>query len=146
MSVLLGSYDPTQVNIVFAGVIIDGFAPDTFVKATRNEDTWTFQPSNSGGGGRSRNPNKSGRFEFTLHAASPSNGYLSTIARTDELTATGIGECQVKDRTSLNSKCFAQQAWVIKPADFERQKELGAITWIIETPEISIDHDGIVPA
>ena len=142
---LLGSYDPTRQNVVFGDVPIDGFADGTFIKVSRNQDTWTYQPGNSGKGARSRNPDKSGRFEFTLHAGSPSNAYLSSIARTDELLATGIGSCQVKDRTTLSAKCFAQQAWVIKPPDWERQKTIGEITWIIETDEVDVTHDGLVP-
>jgi hypothetical protein len=145
MAVQLGNYDPTQQAVIFNGVIIDGYADDTFIKVTRNEDTWMFKPSNSGGGARSRNPNRSGRFEFTLHSGSPSNAYLSTIARTDELAGTGVGECQVSDRNTTGAKCFAAQAWVVKPADYERQKEVGNITWIIEGVDVEITHVGLTP-
>ncbi len=151
MAVQLGNYDPTQQVIVFNGVIIDGYADDTFIKVSRNEDTWMFKPSNSGGGARARNPNRSGKFEFTLHGGSPSNAYLSTIARTDELAGTGVGECSVVDRTSTGSSsgggagAFAAQAWVVKPADYERQKEVGNVTWTIEAVDVNIIHTGLQP-
>lgn len=144
-SVPLGTYDPTEQTIVFNSILIDGFAPGTFIKVSRDEDGWTFQPSNSGGGARSRNPNKAGKFEFTLLAASPANAALSAIAIADELTAEGVGECLVKDRSSDGAACFAQNAWVTKHPDFERGKEVGEIPWIIQTDEVSIVHAGLLP-
>ena len=145
MPVVLGTYDPSQQTIVFNGTIIDGYADDTFIKVSRNEDTFMFKPSNSGGGARSRNPNRSGRFEFTLHGGSPSNAYLSTLARTDELAGTGVGECLVVDRNTAAASCFGAQAWIVKPADFERQKEIGNVSWVIESVDVFIQHDGLVP-
>lgn len=141
----LGSYDPTEQTIVFNGVTIDGYGAGTFIKVSRAEDGWSYQPSNSGGGARSRNPNKQGTFEFTLLAASPSNGVLSQFAIEDELSGQGVGECQVKDRSTLLASCFAQNAWVKKHPDYERMKEIGEITWIIESDAIDITHDGLIP-
>lgn len=141
----LGTYDPTEQDVIFNGVLIDGFAPGTFVKVSRNEDGWSFQPSNSGGGARSRNPNRSGRFEFTLLAASPSNAVLSAFADADELTGEGVGEVLVKDRSTSAAKCQAQNGWIVKYPDYERAKETGEITWIIESDSIVIAHDGLIP-
>lgn len=146
MSVQLGSYDPTEQVLVVAGNLIDGYAPDTFIKVSRNQDGWTFQPSNSGGGARSRNPDKSGTIEVTLLAASPSNAVLSAIAIADELSAEGIGECFVKDRSSPTASCFARNAWIKKHPDYERAKEVGTVTWVLETDDVSIVHDGLVVA
>lgn len=142
--VALGSYDPTECSIVFKGETIDGYGPGTFIKVSRNEDGWTFQPSNSGGGARSRNPNKSGRFEFTLLLASPSNAVLSDIAADDEKDGSGVGEVQVKDRSTDAANCFAQNGWIVKIPDWERAKEVGEVTWIIESDEIAIAHDGLI--
>lgn len=138
------TYDPTQQTIVFNSRQIDGFGKDTFIKVSRDEDTWSYQPSNSGKGARSRNPNKAGKFEFTLAAWSPANALLSAIARQDELRGTGVGECFVKDRTTAAAYCQAANAWIVKPPDYERQKELGEITWIIQADEVDILHDGTI--
>lgn len=140
------SYDPTEQNIAFNGQVIDGYAPGTFIKVSRNEDGWTYQPSNSGGGARSRNPNKSGRYEFTLLASSPSNGVLSAFAIADELAGSGVGEVQVKDRSTAAARCWSQNGWIVKIPDFERAKELGEITWIIESDLVNIVHDGVIDA
>ncbi len=144
-AMLLGTYDPTEQDVIFNGQLIDGFAPGTFIKVSRNEDGWSYQPSNSGGGSRSRNPNRSGRFEFTLLAASPSNAVLSSFAEADELSGEGVGEVFVQDRSTLSAKCRAQNGWVVKIADYERAKEVGEVTWTIESDAITMTHDGLIP-
>lgn len=145
-ALVFGTYDPTRVLVSFKGVPLDGFAAGTFIKVARNEDGWTFQPSNSGGGARSRNPNKSGTIEITLHTASPANGYLSTFAVADELTAEGVGEFMVKDMSTNGAICNAQNAWIKKFPDWERAKETGEVTWVIESDDINVLHDGLTPS
>jgi hypothetical protein len=138
------SYDPSKQSVTFNSIKIEGFAKGTFIKVARNQDTWTYQPNNSGGGARSRNPDKSGTFEFTLQSAHPVNAALSAIARRDELAGEGVGEAFVKDRTSAASYCQAANAWIRKPPDWERQDEVGNQTWIIEAQEVDIFHDGTI--
>jgi Bacteriophage KPP10, Structural protein ORF10 len=140
------SYDPTEVTVSFNGLTIDGYGPGTFIKVSRNEDSWSLQIGNSGSGARSRNPNKSGRFEFTLLESSPANGLLSAVALADELRGEGVGEVQVKDRGTLLAKCSGQNAWIVKPPDFERAKEVGEVTWVIESDNIDVFHDGLIDA
>ena len=138
------SYDPAKQTVVFNNITIEGYGPGTFIKASRDEETWSYQPSNSPGqGARSRNPNKAGKFEFTLIASAAANAALSAIAVADELRGTGVGNCFVKDRSSDGAFCKAQNAWIIKPPDYERQKELGEITWVIQAQELDIFHAGV---
>lgn len=145
MALTLGTYDPTEQDLIINGVKIDGYAEGTMIKAARNNDAMTFKPSNSGGGARCRNPDKSGTIEITLHEGSPSNGFLSAMAAADEDLGLGVGEALVKDRSSLGAFCEAQHIWVKKQADFERAKETTDITWILETDELKINHAGLTP-
>lgn len=140
-----GTYDPNEQDLIFNGVLITGYAEGTFIKASRNEPSFSFKASNSGGGARCRNPNKSGRIEITLHQGSPSNGVLSAFMEQDELTGEGVGEAMIKDRSTQGAKVTAQNAWITQPADYERSKETGDVTWIIETDELLITHDGLTP-
>lgn len=140
------SYDPTEVTFSYNGQVIDGYAAGTFIKASRNQDTWTLQMGNSGKGARSRNPDKSGRVELTLLTSSPANAILAAFAAADELRGEGVGELLIKDRGTELASCQAQNAWVIKPPDWERAKEVGEVTWTIESDEIYIAHDGLVDA
>lgn len=141
----LGTYDPTEVFVIFNGVIIDGYAPGTFIKVSRNEDVFSFQASNSGGGARSRNPNRSGRIEITLQTGSAANAFLSAFADADEQTGQGVGEFLVQDSATAAAECKAQNAWIVKRPDWERAKETGDVTWILESDDIAIAHDGLVP-
>lgn len=152
---LLGNYDPTEQIVILGGQNIDGYSAGTFIKASRTEDTFSFQPSNSGGGSRSLNPNKHGRCEFTLHAGSPANGYLSSVQVSDELNGDGILDLLIKDRSSDPTQnnqsggpahVQAQNAWIVKPADYERQKAAGDIAWAIESDYLKIFHAGLLSA
>lgn len=138
------TYSPQTVNTSFLGAPIDGYGPDTFIKVAFDEDQWTYQPSNSGGGARSRNPNRAGTIEITLLASSPSNGYLSAIAIRDRQLGTGVGSFLVKDRATAAASCDAQNAWVQKMPDWERAKEIGQVTWILRSDRINIFHDGVI--
>jgi hypothetical protein len=137
------TYDVKNVTISVGGATIDGFGPDAVVKVSRNEDGFSFQPSNSGGGARSKNPNKSGRIEITLLAASPSNAILQAFAVADELRGEGVVEALIKDRSTALALCQAQNAWVVKFPDWERGKTVGDITWILECDDIEMIHDGL---
>jgi hypothetical protein len=140
------TYDPKDVIFVFKTRQIDGFAAGTFIKASRNNDAFSFQPSNSGGGARSRNPDRSGRVEITLLTSSAANKILSDIYMTDELSAAGVGEILILDRRTLAAKVQCENAWIMKPADWERQKEVSELTWILESEELNITHDGLIDA
>jgi hypothetical protein len=140
------TYDPKDVIFIFKTRQIDGFAAGTFIKASRNNDLFTFTPSNSGGGARNRNPDRSGKVEVTLLTSSAANKILSDIVIADELSATGVGEILILDRRTLLSKVQCENAWIMKPADWERQKEVGEVTWILESDELIIAHDGLIDA
>ena len=138
------TYDPKNVTVTFNSTLVDGFGPDTIIKATRNQDGWTYQPSNSGRGARSRNPDKSGRIEITLGNHSAANALLWAIAEADELTGEGVGEVLIKDRSTSTAQVQAENAWIMKLPDWERAKEAGVTTWILETDELNITHDGLI--
>jgi hypothetical protein len=140
------TYDPTEVTISYNSTPIDGFGPGTFIKVNRNVDAYTLQMGNSGSGARSKSPDKSGTIEITLLMSSPANGLLSAIQQLDELSGEGVGEFLVKDRSTAAAKCQAQNAWIKKPPDWDRGKEVGEVTWVLESDNIDILHDGTIDA
>lgn len=142
----IATYDPRNVIVTYNGQTISGFGADSIIKVSRTEDSWTFKPSASGGGARSRNPNKQGTIEITLQNKSPSMAVLSAFAVADELRGEGVGEFLVKDASTNAALCQARNAWIKKPADWERHKEVGETTWTLETDEVSIVHDGLLNA
>ena len=138
------TWDPQKFTISIAGITVVQYAPGTFIKAMRNEDAFTLTVGADGIGTRTRNANRSGRFEVTLMASSPSNDALQALAALDEASGAGVGAALVKD---LSGTAFAsgQNAWVVKIPDIERAKELGEVTWIIETDLIQLSQGGTLP-
>lgn len=140
---LFGTYDPQKVTVVVGNLTLIGYA-DTFVKAYRNEEIFTYVPSADGHGTRVRNANRSGRIEVTLKGSSPSNDALQTLAIQDELNGTGVKPVLVKDGSGT-ALAQGQNAWIIKIPDLERAKELGDVTWIIETDILAPKQGGTTP-
>lgn len=142
-----GTYDPAKCEINVAGFDIGGpLGGGTFIKIARNEDAYTFTPGARGGGARTRNANKSGVIEITVQASSPANGVLSALATADELDGSGVGAFLFKDNSGTGpaTTAEAEHVWVKKPADIERGKEIGEVTWVIEAAELKIAQNGIV--
>jgi Protein of unknown function (DUF3277) len=138
------TYDPTKNKITINGNTMFGFGAGSIVKASRNNDTFTLQIGADGIGTRTLSADKSGKIELTLQASSPCNAMLSAQALQDELTGTGVGSCMIRDLSSLSDQCSAQNVWVVKPADYEKQKETGEITWTLETDRLNIFLGGII--
>lgn len=135
------TYDPGLVVIQFGPYLITGTADGTFVKASRNEDTFKTYVGADGTPARSRSRNKSGSVELTLAQTSPSNDALGAAHLADELLGAGVYPLMIKD---LNGTTLvaAAEAWVTKPADVEEGKEVGNRAWKLETGSLNIWSGG----
>lgn len=135
------SYDPKNHTCIFAGKILSGFADGTFIKVKRNVDMFSLKVGVDGSGTRSKSNDKSGQVEISLMASSASNDDLSALALLDEQnlgsTSSGVGALVIKDNQGT-SKVAAATAWIKKFPDWERAKEIGVLTWVIESDEIDI--------
>lgn len=138
------TYDPQKVSISVNNQTIVGFAPDTFIKAARAEEAFKLTIGADGNGARTRNANRSGAIEITLLASSPSNDILQAQAITDEDLGTGVGPAMIKDNSGT-ALASAQNSWIQKIPDLERAKELGNVTWVIETDLLRIQQGGTNP-
>lgn len=139
------TWDPTNHVLIVGAHTVTGYAPDTFITASRNEDSMSLEVGADGTPARIRNANKSGRFTITLMKSSPSNDYLATLHSLDEESGAGIVPVLVKDNNNLagTAVASANAAWIVKPADYERGKELGTQQWILETGQLNISSGGI---
>src|SRR5690242_10588032 len=142
---LFGTYDPTKVTMQLGSITVIGFVDGTFVKVYRNEELWSLKVSADGHGARTRNANRSGRAEFTLKQTSPSNDQLQAQAIVDELSGGGVASLFIKDSSSLAARAQGANAWIIKIPDFERAKEEGEVTWVIETDFLDLVQSGASP-
>lgn len=138
------TYDAAKHAFSFLGNLIsDGFAKGTWLEASRNEDGFTFQPSSSGGGTRSRNNNTSGRVKLVLQAGTQMNDILMAIALADEQGGAGIGELFIKE-TNGTMKIKAENAWIMKIPDVKRAEESGEYEWVFECEDLQIYVGGLL--
>jgi len=138
---LFKNYDPGRVIVVFNGVQLQGYGPDTFVKCSRDEDAFEEQVGANGDVVRVRNRNRMGKVVVTLQDASPSNDLLSIMAQSDELTGLNYGPLMVKD---LNGTTLVQaaNAWIKKTSDVEYAADAGVNEWTIACAELEMFAGG----
>lgn len=134
---LYRNYDPGRIVLVWNGIQIQGYGPDTFVKASRNEDNFTEQVGANGDVVHVRNRNRTGKVTFTLQDASPSNDLLSAAAIADELSGLQVGPVMIKD---LNGTTLVQcaNARIQKYADLEYAAAAGTNDWILMCAELEM--------
>ena len=131
------TYDPANVTIVFAGIIIEGYADGTFITAARNNKTFNLKVGSSGEDARAKSNDKSGTVTLTLMQTSASNALLSAQVELDELQNDGVGSLLIKDLLGT-TLVAAQTAWLQKPADVEFGGEITGRQWVIESGSMKI--------
>lgn len=137
------TYDPAKNIFSFLGnLIASGYAKGTFIKVTRNSDSFTLDKGPAGDGVRSKTNDKSAIVELTLQATSQANDVLSALAVADELSASAIGPLFIKE-TNGTMKCAAENAWIKKQPDLERAEASGSTTWIFECDSLEMFAGGL---
>ena len=124
------TYDPNQGALTYGTNIITGFAEDTMLTISRNEDAWTLQIGVDGEGTRSKSNNKSGRVTFSLMQSSDSNKVMSGIAAIDEISGSQALPLQFKYKNELY---IAETAWIVKFPDAEYARTATARVWVLES-------------
>lgn len=135
------TYDPTAIIVSFGGVQILGFASGEFAKAELNNDRYTVVVGAGGDVTRVRSRDTTGQFIVTLLSESPSNDYLGSKQREDELFNSGTGSLQI---TNLNGDelAFAEVAWVKKPAAHVYADTASPKEYVFECEELIQDPRG----
>ncbi len=128
-------YSPKDVQVIFGGNIISGFADGSMVTISREVDGFTKHTGSQGEVTRVKSANKSGEASIMLAQSSPSNLILSAIEAADELTSNGILPFIVKD-VSGKSIYFAGEAWIRKTPDSEFSDVVTDREWIIDFAEM----------
>lgn len=137
------NYSPDRVIIVFGGIIIGGFAKDTFIEVERDEATFMKYNGALGDTARSKNLNKGGKVTLTLMAVSPFNDELYGLAALDEDDTILPGPLQIKDLNG-NMRCSAEIAWIEKWPKIDRAKESGTVQWVIDCASLEVIPGGNV--
>lgn len=126
-------YDPDQITISFAGVLVqDGWGDDSFCKIEKVNDAFTVVEGTDGSVTRSKNPSKLHKITITLQQSSATNSLFSAVHALDQAAPNGAGIAPilVKDRagTSLHS---GSKAWITKIPDAEYARTSKSREWVL---------------
>lgn len=125
------TYDPKSVIVTVNGNIVTGFADGTFVKGERNEDTYSNHVGVDGKVTRVKNNNETGTITITLQHNSPSNRILEKYASNGKIVNINITDTNFDSDVGFGGS----EAWVKKPAAFERGKEVGDREWTLDVAD-----------
>lgn len=132
------TYDPAQMLLNFMGIAIQGFFDGSMIKVSRDEPSFALKVGNDGETARARNQNRAGKVVVTLMQSSLANDLLSAKVRADEALGTGIGPLLLRDNLgTLVASC--PDAFLEKPADGERGKEILGVEWTIICPHLDFN-------
>ncbi len=120
------TFDPKDVNVIVDGMFLTGFAEGTFVNCEKEEDGWEPYVGAQGDVVRAKNAHPIGTITATLEHTSPSNGFLSGLARSDRTFAAFMVDQGNRRVTIGGSKC-----WIQKDADEERGDNPSEVEWVI---------------
>lgn len=135
------SYSPGEISVIVDGQIISGFAEGTFISVARDEDSSTFVPSATGGGSRTKNANKAGKFTFTLQQTSESNQALSDLLKADEDGDNSIFPVLVRDNSGADLH-KAEQVYIVKYPQSDYAKELSNREWVLQAEVLEMNLGG----
>lgn len=120
------TYDPNDVNVIVDGRYLTGFASGTFVSVEKDEDKYSAYVGAQGEVVRAETANNMGKIVVTLEHTSPSNTFLSGLAKRREPFA-----AHMIDRGSREMTVGGSQCWILKDADEDRGSEPSEVEWTI---------------
>ena len=128
------SYDPKKVNVAVDGAIITGYASDSMITATKNEDAVTTDVGCKGDVVYSENANESGTITITLQGTSSSLPRLRSLASSRKQISVTVSDANDSDDISIT----AQKCRVVKMRDVCRGKTSGNGTISIFVPNLQV--------
>lgn len=128
------SYDPKKVNVAVDGAIITGYASDSMITATKNEDAVTTEVGCKGDVVYSENANESGTITITLQGTSSSLPRLRSLASSRKQISVTVSDANNSDDISIT----AQKCRVVKMPDVSRGKTSGNVTISIFVPNLQV--------
>lgn len=134
------TYDPKKIDIIFAGVRMEGFADGTFLKIAPKSPRFTSKSGVDGEVSRSRMHDTRKDVELTLMQTSATNERLSAIfkADVDSTNGEGVGAFMVQDRGGTT--LIEGTAYITTDPDAEFAAEAGPRVWKFELVEGSATH------
>ncbi len=137
----LYQYDPRLVTASWGAIMFYGYANDSMIKATRNQDSSKYVPGGHGDGTRVSMTDRSGKFTIRLLAQSPCNDLVSAALIADELFGASVAPFFVKDLQGT-TLIEATDTWILKPAEVDFSTDAGEREWTFECHEMLVFGGG----
>lgn len=127
------TYDFKQVQVIFGGNILTGFAEGDAIQLTPNADAFTLKVGADGETSRSKSNNKSRGLKLKFMQTASANDILSGIHNTDLENNSGVRPLMIKDLNG-NSLVTERQAFIGKAPDESWGAEAGDREWTLVLP------------
>ncbi|QUL77279.1 hypothetical protein A71_118 [Escherichia phage A7_1] len=136
----LQAYDPAKVLIFIGGQRVSGFAADTKVVVSRNNDNITPLSGVDGEVSSAIVRDNSGVVTISLQNTSVWNGYLSQWQLQARLTGLVYFPIQIEGSQGLSLNTFG---WIQRQPDLTYGSEVGQMDWEIGVVDAQLSADQI---
>lgn len=126
----LALYDPSSVVIYIAGISLEDVAEGTFVRISKDTQTFSSSTSTDGQVYRKRSSSASYTLTLSLTSSSKSNRVLQYLLIADYATSLGTFPILIKD-TSGSSLFFSTNGWIESQPDMNFDQGVRTLTWTI---------------
>lgn len=135
------TYNFKKVILTWGPYRIRGFMPDSEIQVELDEDTFTKETGADGEVARSQSNAEGGVVTVMLQQTSPSNDDLSEAALLDRKNGDEVWPLQIDDLNG-NSLVFAEEAWIMKPANGTWGKAYTGREWRFDCAQMTEYHIG----
>jgi hypothetical protein len=136
-------YDPDQVVIYFAGVLVQGFADGEFITTEQLADAFTDVVGSDGEVARSKSNDRRATVTIKLLQSSASNALLSAVHKSDLNTpnGAGVGTFLMQDLQG-GTIVKSDQAWIVKYPDGSMDRSAKSREWQIRLATVDRAEGG----
>lgn len=130
-------YDPDQVTVSFAGILVQGYADGEFVRIEQESDDFSDVVGTDGEVSRSKTNDRRATVTFVLMQTSESNDLLSAVSNLDRSLPNGLGVGALYIRDRQGSALYrAASAWISKPPNVSFDRTATSREWTIRCEKL----------
>lgn len=132
-----------KLTFIFAGVSIETYASDEFLKITRDSDAFADSVSANGIVTREQVGDDRATIELTIPRTAGENGALTAIHEADKLAGNGAGVGPLLIRDELGSDIHtAKECWIAKAPDTSYSTTSTNNVWKFRAASLVSIHGG----
>ena len=130
----VATYDPKKVTVIIDGRILTGFATDSMIKATKNEDSVTPTVGAQGDVAYTENANESGTLECSLMSTSASLPFIRALEASKKPFAASVADANDVDGIHISE----ENCRIIKMPDISRGKGEETVPFSVFVPTLNV--------